>query len=283
MFYGPYFITNVNHDITINGFETSFEGIRQPIFAFPSIDKLVTSVNKSLLKKYEEVYRKKKGLPRSENSTSQTNNSVTTNPLTPSESENCNDTTFYPSLEFIDFTNTRIPVNDVINYLNSVVNYNEYIRIFALGTATYVNNGIGSLDCVNNNLYGISSNTDIWVNLTGFTSGQVCVDKNNVSKPIFAFEDFKNSINFFIEAYINYVSIIENLIRLDVTSTTDDEKISNALTYLYLSTWRDNYGIGNTANNIKTITDQNISNNTISQQDFNLIKEKMFSASIKIL
>jgi len=283
MFYGPYFITNVSHDITINGFETSFEGIRQPIFAFPSIDKLVTSVNKSLLKKYENVYRKKKGLPKSENSTNQVNNSVTTNPLTPSESENCNDTTFYPSLEFVDFTNTRIPVNDVINYLNSIINYNEYLRIYALGSATYVNSGLGSLDCVNNNLYGISSNTDIWVNLTGFTSGQVCVDKNNVSKPIFAFEDFKNSINFFIEVYINYVSIIENLIRLDVTSTTDDEKIAKALTYLYLSTWANNYGFGNTANNIKTTTDQNISNNTISQQTFDKIYEKMFSASIKIL
>jgi len=283
MFYGPYFITNVNHDITINGFETTFEGVRQPIFAFPSIDKLVTSVNKSLLKKYEEVYRKKKGQPRSENSTNQENNSVTTNPLTPSESENCNDTTFYPSLEFVDFINTRIPVNDVINYLNSIINYNEYLRIFALGSATYINSGIGSLDCVNNNLYGISSNTDLWANLTGFTSGQVCVNKNNLSKPIFTFEDFKNSVNFFIEVYVNYVSIIENLIRLDVTSTTNDEKTAKALTYLYLSTWANNYGIGNTANNIKTTTDENISNNTISQQTFDKIYEKMFSASIKIL
>ena len=49
MFYGPYFITNVNHDITINGFETSFEGIRQPIFAFPSIDKLVTKCSTFVL------------------------------------------------------------------------------------------------------------------------------------------------------------------------------------------------------------------------------------------
>ena len=38
MFSGPYMITTVKHRITENGFDTSFEGIRQPFYSLPKID-----------------------------------------------------------------------------------------------------------------------------------------------------------------------------------------------------------------------------------------------------
>ena len=295
MFYGPYFITNVSHDINVNGFETNFEGMRQPIFSFPSIDKLVMSVNKNLLKKYETFYRKKRSEQTAQNATNQNNTSRSNNPLVPSESANCNQSTQFPSLSFVDFENTRIPTNDVITYLNSITNYSKNLRAYSLGVCYLMNTGgYGSFDCTNNNLFGVTSSALRYQNLTGFTNGQVCVQNNSQTSqvngqstaptvPIFSFENKENSIKLFLESYINYVTIIDKLISLSINIVNNDEKLANALTYLYLSTWIKDYGTGKTGSEIKQQTDTNISNGTFTQQQFDDIKEKMFNAVVKIL
>ena len=53
MFNGPYLITNVEHNITPNNIETSFEGIRVPIPELPNITDLAQRVNKSLFQRAE--------------------------------------------------------------------------------------------------------------------------------------------------------------------------------------------------------------------------------------
>ena len=294
MFYGPYFITNVSHNINVNGFETSFEGMRQPIFSFPSIDKLVMSVNKNLLKKYETFYRKKQSQSVAQNTTNQNNETRINNPLVPDESSACNDITQFPSIGFVDFENTRIAVNDVINHLNTITNYSRSLRAYSLGVCYLMNSGIGSFDCTNNNLFGVNSTSSRYQNLTGFTNGQVCVKNNSQSSqvngqvvvptiPIFSFENKENSIKFFIEFFVNYNTIIDKLISLSTTITNNDEKLANALTYLYLSTWVQDYATGKTGAQIKQETDTKISNGTFTQQQFDDIKEKMLNAVIKIL
>jgi hypothetical protein len=294
MFYGPYFITNVSHDINVNGFETNFEGMRQPIFSFPSIDKLVMSVNKNLLKKYETFYRKKRKTQNAENATNQNNPSRTNSPLVPSTSENCNDVTNFSNLAFVDFENTRIPTNEVIDYLKSITSYNRYLRAYSLGASYLINtSNLGSFDCVNNNLFGVTSSASRYVNLTGLTNGQVCIQNNSQTSqvngqtsspnvPIFSFENKENSIKFFIEFHINYTTIIDKLIGLSTGITNNDEKIANALTYLYLSTWVQDYGTGKTGSQIKQETDTKITNGTFTQTQFDSIKEKMLNAVVKI-
>ena len=54
MFNGPYLILNVEHNITPNNIETSFEGVRVPIPTLPKIDSLVQRVNKKIYQKAEE-------------------------------------------------------------------------------------------------------------------------------------------------------------------------------------------------------------------------------------
>jgi hypothetical protein len=49
MFYGPYMITTVNHSITPGGFETIFEGIRQPTASLPKVDNYLQSLKTNLL------------------------------------------------------------------------------------------------------------------------------------------------------------------------------------------------------------------------------------------
>jgi len=288
MFYGPYFITNVSHDINVNGFETNFEGMRQPIFSFPSIDKLVMSVNKNLLKKYETVYRKKQTQQEAQNATNQTNNSTSTNPFTPGDESACEGATKYPTLTFVDFEDTRIPVNDVITYLNSITRYSRNLRSYCLGVGYIANKGnLGSFDCTNNNINGVLSNNLRYQNLTGFTNGQVCIKATTgggeINAPLFSFENKENAIKFFIEYNNAYNTLINNLVGILTTIVNDDEKLATALTYIYLTTWNSNSGVGKTATEIKQIVDTNISNGTIKQEDFDKIKEKMLSAVIKIL
>ena len=54
MFNGPSLILNVEHNITPNNIETSFDGVRVPIPTLPKIDSLVQRVNKRIYQKAEE-------------------------------------------------------------------------------------------------------------------------------------------------------------------------------------------------------------------------------------
>ena len=53
MFNGPYLITSVNHNISPNTIETSFEGVRVPIAKLPDINDLVLRVNEKLFQEAE--------------------------------------------------------------------------------------------------------------------------------------------------------------------------------------------------------------------------------------
>ena len=49
MFSGPYMITKVTHSVGDNGFETHFEGTRQPFYSLPRIDNFIQTLNVKIL------------------------------------------------------------------------------------------------------------------------------------------------------------------------------------------------------------------------------------------
>jgi len=55
MFSGPYMITTVRHRISENGFDTFFEGIRQPFYSLPKIDNFIQSLNQNILKSIQQT------------------------------------------------------------------------------------------------------------------------------------------------------------------------------------------------------------------------------------
>jgi hypothetical protein len=55
MFSGPYMITSVKHRISENGFDTTFEGIRQPFYSLPKIDNFIQSLNQNILTSIQET------------------------------------------------------------------------------------------------------------------------------------------------------------------------------------------------------------------------------------
>jgi len=57
MFNGPYFITEVNHNITPGNFVTTFNGTRQGIYDLPTVDNYLQSINQNLLTKIEGLVK----------------------------------------------------------------------------------------------------------------------------------------------------------------------------------------------------------------------------------
>ncbi len=54
LFSGPYMITGVKHRISENGFDTTFEGIRQPFYSLPKIENFIQSLNEKILTSIQE-------------------------------------------------------------------------------------------------------------------------------------------------------------------------------------------------------------------------------------
>jgi hypothetical protein len=54
MFYGPYWITEVNHNISESGFDTDFKGTRIPKYSLPNVNNLLVNVNKKILSSFKE-------------------------------------------------------------------------------------------------------------------------------------------------------------------------------------------------------------------------------------
>ena len=54
LFSGPYMITSVKHRISENGFDTTFEGIRQPFYSLPKIENFIQSLNEKILTSIQE-------------------------------------------------------------------------------------------------------------------------------------------------------------------------------------------------------------------------------------
>jgi hypothetical protein len=71
MFYGPYLITSVTHDITPRDFTTTFEGVRTTKFSLQMPDGLISSVNRDIVQNYLKEIRR---IPELEGSTSDTVN-----------------------------------------------------------------------------------------------------------------------------------------------------------------------------------------------------------------
>jgi len=65
MFNGPYMITEVSHNITPGGFETTVSGIRQSVYDLPVLDNFLQSINRNLLTKIEALTVSKKDQPNS--------------------------------------------------------------------------------------------------------------------------------------------------------------------------------------------------------------------------
>ena len=209
MFYGPYFITEVNHTITPGNFETTFTGTRQGLFNLPSIDSYLQSINENLLTKVESIILKSKDnvtgvgiteIDKSKFVTQSGNNTVaTTNSCRSNLSPN-----------FQSFGNVQTPTatfitpEDLVNKIKDATN-DPYLQVVIYMICYVKTFESGKFNGYNNNFANITLTTDNYGDSVGYFSPQKysCLNISNLtpektSQPIAHFDDITKFLDFMI-------------------------------------------------------------------------------------
>jgi hypothetical protein len=249
MFYGPYWITEVNHNISTSGFDTEFKGTRIPKYALPKIDNLMSSVNKTVLAelknllgvtktpKTQEVIAAEKLL--SANPTLQTLNGAENVCLSGVP-------TVYASIPFEPLIQTPFTKDEIIPLFNSV-STNKIMKALLWGIAqnlpsTTNNNGV--LNCINNNPFEINTNTIYGGNLATLIKKQSCVQISNDNVRLVKFDTLTESIQFMDSYMTNKINLIPKLVTLNPNNNSD-KSYGAALFQLAYTTWYTSSAFGN--------------------------------------
>ncbi len=193
LFYGPYLIMNVTHNITNRGFTTNFDGgVRIPKFALSPPDKLVASVNRQLLKQWEEKVRQIETNAK----TGETNNNLALTKMkniTQAPEDKGQEITKYPQKPFTDMVKTPIQAQEVIDYVNAKDFTSDKIKTLIYGIATQ-NQSVRE-NCYNNNIMDVRTDSLV-TNREQFFDSQVCVQNGEIITTIASFDTVDKSLDF---------------------------------------------------------------------------------------
>jgi hypothetical protein len=272
MFYGPYWIYEVNHNVSEAGFNTDFKGTRIPKYSLPNVDNLLINVNKKVLSSFKEKI--KKVIPESGVTTqSDTEKLLTEDPKIVTATEvKCRDLSQYPTIPFLDMIANTYTLNQVIDVIKSAIS-NTALRALFLGIATQsklnTRNNL-TYNVINNNLYEITTSNPPRGNLATFITEQSCVDISGTKVPIAKFPNLLTATNYMISYYQGYEPLIQNLVN--VNSDMDvNVKYGKALAQLTITTWLTAAAITSSLNaqQIKDFTENEIFlNNTAGYNAF---------------
>jgi hypothetical protein len=238
MFYGPYWIYEVNHNVSERGFETDFKGTRIPKYSLPSVNNLLINVNKKILNSFKENI--KKSIPESGVTTqSDTEKLLTTDPtiLTTDEAE-CRYTSAYPTIPFLAVSANTYTNDQVAATIKSVTT-NTAIRALLLGlaiTSKLNTTNATTYNVINNNLYEITTKNSPKGNLGTFITEQSCVAISGTKVPIAKFPDILTATKYMISYYQGYEPMIQNLININ-PNVDVNVSYGKALTQLAVTTW----------------------------------------------
>lgn len=263
MFTGPYLITNVSHSIGKGDFTTQFEGVRIPRTALDVPDKLVLSVNRELLKSFQEKISQERKKTQNENNDGLNPDGTDNKGNKPISEDLCIDNTGYPNKEFVSQVKETINKSDVVNELKSYTDINDNMKKFIYGIAIIENGDQrGNITSYNNNLFNVSTDVD-HAGLAQYFNSQTCLMVNNTPKPMASFSDIKQSVSFMVNKYKNFQVILDKLINTGGVIDNDDR--SEGMAVLWASTWNDDFGYGKSSEGIivevnNKTTDQSYSN-----------------------
>jgi hypothetical protein len=235
MFTGPYFITNVEHTISPGNFDTNFTGVRMPKYALQAPDKLVMSVNKEILKTFENKLNAQQQEEKKKQQVNPANETLPQRENKSTDERKCQDTTKYPSKPFVNYVETTIPKNQIITILNTNTNVNSNIKRFIYGLALVENKTSGgNIKCVNNNIFNIKTNNTIYINnKERFFASQVCTENNvDGTIPMASFTSVEDSLNYVLDEIKPHEPTITELIN-----KLGQDKTADAFTHLWAAIW----------------------------------------------
>jgi len=235
LFYGPYWISKVTHNISTSDFTTKFEGVRIPKYKLPDIDNLVASVNKNVLKNFKDTQQKTSPNVETED---EKKLEIDEKPSTQSTELECSGKSVFSSVEYVDLKPTQISVNDFIELLK-LKSQSKVIRALIYGIAfTRITNKIeGDLIQTNNcNLFSITTNKNYGGNMDSKILNQTCNKINGNSVPLADFTTFELSVDFMFAYYSNLEPLINEIAKLN-TNVDLNKSFGEALAQITWSTW----------------------------------------------
>ena len=276
MFYGPYLITSVNHDITTRDFSTTFEGVRATKYSLQLPDSLVSSVNVDLVQNYLSDVRRlastnsrltESEVKRSDNIK---NSTTSTNNKKQGEDNKC---IAQQKLDKPYEKNKKSTINSstfkaAINKISLSEDVKKYI--FGVG---YVETGVGqNLTAFNNNFFNLKNikENDRW---TVDFKKQTCVKDNGFDIPYLAFDSLSDSVKFMNDICSQY----ENIIQAFLTNPSINGDLAKSFTYIWYYTLRftkldkqinTSENIKDTVETIIATIDGEISKNSESKKTF---------------
>ena len=221
LFSGPYMITNVSHRISENGFDTTFEGQRQPFYSIPAIDTLLQSLTSKILETLKEkLEQQDKEINEQNNILAQKSdiiNRINSEKNVLTTNQNCQSNLNSTFAEFTNTTPTTTSIsfkeaNDVITKKINTLSIGNTAKgklwHFIIGTM-YVETGEGNkYTSKDNNYASVNLNINPWGgSSTYFNKKYFCVNRgNNQNIPLASFDSFDIFIDFFIAKFKSKVN-----------------------------------------------------------------------------
>jgi hypothetical protein len=261
LFSGPYMITKVAHRISENGFDTTFEGQRQPFYSIPKIESFIQSISTKILNDIRERIKQNEDIntQKSVNNLSQTANklnNVSENNTTLNVNQACSGLL---NNDYKNFTNaenlTSEPINkqDVVDKINELVSKNrnsndsKILGSFIYGIMTVITKPSNVFKSYGNNYGLISLNFNYGDSKKYFENNYYCNSKNI---PLAVFSSFEQFINFMIAKYGPSLDVIKNYVTGN--NTNDETKYGEAFSKFYMN----NYPVQESQKLFDTLTEQ---------------------------
>jgi hypothetical protein len=229
MFSGPYMITKVTHDISETGFDTTFDGIRQPFYSLPKIDNFVQTLNLKLLSTLEEKIQQKERSNRlDDNNIIFQKDNILSNIKSDEKLTNTQDCQERINPRYSTYTGIDTPIKttqtikelynaiiDVLktNNVGSIDSQEFKIYAYTMFTFIYVdsgnNNGISGYE---NNYSTINLKEVYGPSFTNYITPKFfCVTRGtNSNLPVASFRSFKDFLTFVFNRVVN---VLPNLIQ----------------------------------------------------------------------
>ena len=275
MFSGPYMILKVTHRISESGFDTVFEGQRQPFYSIPAIDKFLQSLSTKILQTIQEkiaqndiavnaspenVLNKQKNIV---DNVTNGNGTLTTN-------QNCSDklNNTYTSYTNETPVKTSISPKDVRLLIINEINTNSGLTepkdktdlLSFIFCTMYVDSfKSGKFETYGYNYASVKLTENYGGSATYFTSTYFCVNQGNTQNiPLVIFDSDLDFIRFFISKFKSKVKYIAQ--QIPQTTPITEDMIIKALVKTYILKWTtdlpDNVYSDMTESDLKIITDK---------------------------
>lgn len=257
MFSGPYMITNIQHRISENGFDTTFEGQRQPFYSIPAIDSLLQSLTSKILETIKtRIEEQDKEINEKNNVLQQTSdviNRINSGNYQLTGNQNCapnlnssfNEYTLTtPSVTKIGVEQLSTILGPKINKLTLTDGNKRKLFDFIIATM-YVETGDGyGFTARDHNYASVNLNINPWGSAMSTYSNKkyFCVDRGQTKNiPLVSFNSLESFLDFFISKFSGKASSVndytevnkyEKLAKANILkwpSTIEDEKVWNDL------------------------------------------------------